>query len=85
MEYVQSFKQTNDTGVANLPDKYKVKLGRIVAKPSWNPVRLLASPGLPTILAIGFIGLIFCGVLFIIILTKSGKKRRRRRKSSIIS
>lgn len=84
MEYVQSFKQANNPGVANLPDKYKVKLGRIVAKPSWNPVRLLARPSLPTVLALGFVGFIFCGILFIVILMKSGKKRKRRRKSSVI-
>jgi 5'-nucleotidase len=84
MEYVQSFKQMDDPGVAQMPDKYKVKLGRIVAKPSWNPVRILSHPGLPTILALGFIGFIFCGILFIAILVKSGKKRRRRRKSNVI-
>ena len=84
MEYVQSFKQGNDPGVANLPDKYKVKLERIVAKPSWNPLQILARPGLPTILALVFIGFIFCGILVITILVKSGKKRRRRRKSSVI-
>ena len=84
IEYVQSFKQVDDHGVANLPDKYKVKLGRIVAKPSWNPLRILAHPNLPTILALGFIVFILCGVLIIIILVKSGKKRRRRRKSSVI-
>ena len=84
MEYVQSFKETDDPGVANLPEKYKVKLGRIVAKPSWNPARILSHPGLPTILALGFIGFIFCGILVIIILIKSGKKRRKRRKSSVI-
>ena len=84
MEYVQSFKQANDPGVANLPDKYKVKLGRIIAKPSWNPLRILARPSLPTVLALGFVGFIFCGILFIVILIKSGKKRRRRRKSTVI-
>ena len=81
IEYVQSFKQANDPGVANLPDKYKVNLGRIVAKPSWNPVLILSRPNLPTILAMAFVAFIFCGILFIIILVKSGKKRRRRRKS----
>ena len=84
MEYVQSFKQANDTGVAQMPDKYKAKLGRIVAKPSWNPLQILAHPGVPTILALVFIGFIFCGILIIIILVKSGKKRRRRRKSNVI-
>jgi 5'-nucleotidase/UDP-sugar diphosphatase len=84
MEYVQSFKQANDNGVAQIPDKYKGNLGRIVAKPSWNPLRILARPNLPTILALAFVAFIFCGILVIIILVKSGKKRRRRRKSKII-
>jgi len=84
MEYVQSFKLATSPGVANLPDKYKVKLGRIVAKPSWNPLQIISRPSLPTILALAFIGFIFCGILIIVILVKSGKKRRRRRKSSVI-
>lgn len=84
MEYVRSFKQANDSGVANLPDKYKVTLGRIVAKPSWNPLLILARPDLPTILALAFVAFISCGILLIIILVKSGKKRRRRRKSKVI-
>ena len=82
IDYVQSFKEEHDTGVARLPEKYKGKLGRIVAKPSWNLFRILSRPALPTILALVFIGFIFCGIILVIILIKSGKKRTRRREKS---
>ena len=85
IEYVQSFKETHNDGVAHLPGKYKGKLGRIVAKPSWNLVQLISRPALPTILALVLIGFIFCGIILSITLIISRKKgKRRRRRSKII-
>ena len=85
IDYVQSLKETADPGVAHLPEKYKSKLGRIVAQPSWNPLRILSRPALPSILALVFVGFIIFGIILIVILIKSGKKgRRRRRKSQVI-
>jgi 5'-nucleotidase/UDP-sugar diphosphatase len=84
IDYVQSFKEAHGDGVAHLPEKYKGTLGRIVAKPSWNPARLISHPTLPTILALVFVGFIFCGIIFSITLIVSRKKRRRKRRRSKI-
>jgi 5'-nucleotidase len=77
IDYVQSFKETPGQGVAHLPEKYKGPLGRIVAQTSWNPARLISRPALPTILALVFIGFIFCGIILIITLIILRKRRRR--------
>jgi len=42
MEYIQSFPDANGDGIPDMPEKYKGKLGRITAQPSWNPVSLLS-------------------------------------------
>jgi 5'-nucleotidase len=85
IDYVQSFKETHGDGVAHLPEKYQGKLGRIVAKPSWNPAKLISRPALPTILALVLIGFIFCGIILSITLISPRKKgKRRRRRSKII-
>lgn len=41
MEYVKTFPDTDGDGIANIPAKYKTKLGRIIREPSFNPVSLL--------------------------------------------
>ncbi len=85
IEYVQSFKEAHERGVAHLPEKYRGTLGRIVAEPSWNPARLISRPALPTIFALMLIGFIFCGIILGITLVISSKKRRRhRRRSQVI-
>jgi 5'-nucleotidase / UDP-sugar diphosphatase len=85
IDYVQSFKDTHSHTVAHLPEKYKGPLGRIVAKPSWNPVGLISRPTLPTALALVLIGFIFCGIVLSVTLIISRKKRKRhRRRSKVI-
>ena len=85
IEYVQSFKNENDRGVANIPEKYKSKLGRIIVQPSWNPGSLISRPQTPTILALVMVGLIWGAIILIVTLIMTSKKRkRRRRKSSVI-
>jgi hypothetical protein len=82
IEYVQSFKETHSNGVAQLPEKYKGTLGRIVVLPSWNPAKLLSHPTLPTILTLVLAGVIFCVIIIMITLAMSSKKRKRRRRMS---
>ena len=42
MEYIKSFPDTSGDGIPDVPEKYRGKLGRIVAQASWNPVSLLS-------------------------------------------
>ncbi len=41
MEYIRSLPDTDGDGIANIPEKYRGKLGRNVVEASWNPYRLL--------------------------------------------
>ncbi len=41
MEYLRSLPDTDGDGIANIPEKYRGKLGRNVVEASWNPYRLL--------------------------------------------
>lgn len=78
IQYVQTFKDTDGDGLANIPDKYKGKLGRIAVKPNWNPVELVSRGTLPTILTLVIIGVILTVIIFaaIIIFMRRYKKRR---------
>ena len=41
MGYIGSFKDTDDDGIPNMPEKYRGKLGRIVIEAGLNPYKLL--------------------------------------------
>jgi 5'-nucleotidase len=64
IEYVQSFVDVDGDGIGDMPDKYQGKLGRITAKPSWNPARLISGPSLPTILALLIILVLCAAVIY---------------------
>jgi 5'-nucleotidase / UDP-sugar diphosphatase len=64
IQYVQSFRDTDGDGIADIPDKYKGKLNRITVTPSWNPVDLVYRGTLPTILALVIGGIILAGIIF---------------------
>ena len=76
-EYVRSFEDVTGDGMPDVPEKYKGKLGRIEARPSWHPVALVSPAGLPTILALLFFGLAGAAVIYCARkLIKKMKKRR---------
>ncbi|HOD30235.1 MAG TPA: 5'-nucleotidase C-terminal domain-containing protein, partial [Smithellaceae bacterium] len=77
IEYVQSFKDTDGDGVPDMPEKYRDKLNRIVAMPSWNPVSLISRPTLPTVLFLLLVALLFFGVVSF--LRRAVRKYRKRR------
>jgi len=77
IEYVQSFKDTDGDGVPDMPEKYRDKLDRIVARPSWNPVSLISRPTLPTVLFLLLVALLFFGVVSF--LRRAVRKYRKRR------
>ena len=41
INYIQHLPDTDGDGIANIPDKYRGKLGRNLREPSWNPYKLL--------------------------------------------
>jgi len=82
IQYVQSFPDINGDGLPDLPDKYKGKLGRIMVKPSWNPVDLVARGKLPTILVLIIVGIILTiiisGIILIVARRKTWKAARKK-------
>src|SRR5690606_12283932 len=58
IQYVRSFPDTNGNGLPDIPEKYRGKLGRIVEKPSINPVELVSRGTEPTIIFLTAIGLV---------------------------
>ncbi len=76
-EYVRSFEDITGDGMPDVPDKYKAKLGRIEARPSWHPAALVSPAGLPTILALLFFGLVCAAIIYYTRqMIKKMKKRR---------
>jgi 5'-nucleotidase len=53
MDYVKNFPDKDGDGLADIPEKYRGKLGRIVKEPSWNPVSLLSKGSYVTWIAFG--------------------------------
>jgi 5'-nucleotidase len=41
IDYIRQLPDTDDDGIANIPEKYKGKLGRNIIEASWNPYKLL--------------------------------------------
>jgi 5'-nucleotidase len=77
IRYVRSFQDTDGDGIADIPDKYRGKLGRIVEKPSWNPIHLVSRATLPTFLLLAVAGLLLCLVIAgiaVIVARKTAKK-----------
>ena len=64
LEYIRSFPDTNGDSIPDVPEKYRGKCGRIVAKASWNPFSLVRRVSYVT-----WIGLIAVFVMFIIIVS----------------
>jgi 5'-nucleotidase/UDP-sugar diphosphatase len=80
MEYIRNFPDTNGDGIPDVPEKYRGKLGRIVAQASYNPVSLLSRGTMVTWAAFSAV------VVFILILasiTVIVVKRVRRKGSRI--
>lgn len=73
LQYVQSFPDTNGNGIPDFPAKYSGKLGRIVEKPSCNPVHLFSRPATPTIIVLAAAGV----VLLLIVAAVMVRKGRR--------
>jgi 5'-nucleotidase/UDP-sugar diphosphatase len=53
--YIANFADTDGDGIANVPDKYRHKLGRIAVDAGWNPYRLLRRGTYVTWTAFGLI------------------------------
>jgi len=53
--YISNFADTDGDGIANVPDKYRRKLGRITVDAGWNPYRLLRRGTYVTWAAFGLI------------------------------
>ncbi len=75
LRYVQSFPDVNGNGIPDLPEKYSGKLGRIVERPSCNPVHLFARPATPTVIVLAAAGV----VLLLIVAAVMVRKGRRRK------
>jgi len=77
MEYIRSFPDTNGNGIPDVPEKYRGKLGRIVAQASWNPVSLLSKGTMVTWGA--FSAIVAGGLLLVLIAGYVVKVAKRRR------
>ena len=80
MEYISSFPDTSGDGIPDVPERYRGKLGRIVAQPSYHPVALLSKG---TMVTWGAFSAVFVLILILAFLTVIVVKRVRRRRSRI--
>jgi len=76
IKYVQSFPDTDGNGLPNIPEKYKGKLGRIMEKPSINPINLLSRATKPTLIVLTGLSVIVLLILGIAVMVV----RRRMKK-----
>jgi hypothetical protein len=68
VQYLRSFKDENKNGIPDIPEKYQLPEGRILAEPSMNPLKLIGGGNAITYGAL-FIGIILlCGFVFFIML-----------------
>ena len=66
VQYLRSFKDTNENGIPDIPEKYRTPEGRIQAEPSMNPVKLIGGGNAITYGAL-FIGLfLLCSFVFLV-------------------
>ncbi|MEE9912149.1 MAG: bifunctional metallophosphatase/5'-nucleotidase [Deltaproteobacteria bacterium] len=75
IKYVGSFPDKNGNGIPEIPEKYSGKLGRIVEKPSVNPVNLVSRAATPTLIVLAI-----CGVVILLIVAIAMTAVRRKRK-----
>ncbi len=73
VQYVRSFPDTDGNGIPDIPEKYQGKLGRIVEKPSWNPVNLVSRATTPTLIALAALLIVVLLIIAIVVIVK--KKR----------
>jgi 5'-nucleotidase / UDP-sugar diphosphatase len=76
IEYVQSLRDTDGDGIPDIPDKYKVKLGRIIEKPSWNPINLISRGTMPTVIAALILGVILAIIILVVAVIIIRRKRK---------
>jgi len=82
MEYIRSFPDTKGDGIPDVPEKYRGKLGRIVAQASWNPVSLLSKG---TMVTWGAFSAVVVGLLLLGLIAGLAVKVARRRRVSRLS
>lgn len=68
IDYVKTFKDVDGNGLPEIPDKYSGKLGRIIEKPSWNPVNLLSRAEKPTLIAVAALLVVIILVIGIVMI-----------------
>lgn len=68
IDYVKTFEDTDGNGLPEIPGKYSGKLGRIVEKPSWNPVNLLSRAEKPTLIAVAALLVVIILVIGIVMI-----------------
>jgi 5'-nucleotidase len=74
IQYLRSFPDTDGNGIPDIPEKYQGKLGRIVEKPSWNPVNLVSRATTPTLIALAGIGIVMLLIIAVGVVVKKKKK-----------
>jgi len=77
IEYIQSFPDTDGNGIPDIPKKYQGKLGRIVEKPSLNPVNLVSRATTPTLIALAGLGIFVLLIIAIVVIVKKKKDRKK--------
>lgn len=70
IDYVKSFKDADGNGLPDVPQKYAGKLGRIVEKPSFNPINLLSKAEKPTLIAAGMMLVVVLLLVGVVVLIK---------------
>lgn len=65
-QYLQSFKETGNDGIPEIPARYSHPLGRIIAHPSLNPVDLVRNGTWITWTLVGVLAFCLCLVLAVI-------------------
>lgn len=80
IRYVRSFPDTDGNGVPDVPEKYRGKLGRIVERPSWNPVHLVSRATTPTWIALAGLVIVVLLMAAIVLVVMKIKGRRAKAK-----